>query len=318
MSSRGAKPPHRSSEKTASIFATLYFTWLSPLLAAGASQPLEHDDLFDLAPDDLTDHNVARLERAWNRRAELGKPPSFLRSWNDAYGLQFWAMGAFKFISDSLLFVTPILINKLIKYVSGFDNTMDKLTAYLCGVALFLISVVQSISLNQFNFKGYRLAMQVQVAIGQMVYKQALALDYEQRERFGIGAIVSHMQVDSTKIAHTVPFLHLTWSAPYQLALASYMLYQYLGASSFMALGVFVSTVPFNAVAAVYNMKCAAAEHPPPPALAGPASRVHLRAELLRRPLITFAATHHLLSLLTTQVCDGHHGGTRRACQAHE
>ena len=49
------------------------------------------------------------------------------------------------------------------------------------------------------------------------------------RHAIGHGAIVSHMQIDANKICDQMPYLHFVWSAPLQLGIALYMLYQYLG-----------------------------------------------------------------------------------------
>ncbi|KAL1499953.1 hypothetical protein AB1Y20_012634 [Prymnesium parvum] len=252
--SEASHTPRRSTESSCSIFSQLYFSWLSPILFAGAVRPLEHADLFALAKRDGTAYNSKKLLMAWRRRREMSAAASFVAAWRDAYGRQFAWMGVLKLVSDCLLFVSPILVNDLIKYVSG-DDDMDQTTAYLCGVALCIVSTLQSLVLNQYNFLGTRLSMQTQVSVGQLVYQQALSIDYEQRERFGIGMIVSHMQVDAGKIARTIPYLHLCWSAPFQLVLATMQLYHFLGPTGFTAIGVFVATIPGNAVAAKYAEK---------------------------------------------------------------
>ena len=71
---------------------------------------------------------------------------------------------------------------------------MCRVDAYLCCAGITAASVLQSFANNMYGFNATRLAQNVWVSIGQMVYAKALKLDYEQRERFGIGKIVSYMQ----------------------------------------------------------------------------------------------------------------------------
>ena len=69
---------------------------------------------------------------------------------------------------------------------------------------------------------------------------QALSLVHEQRNEFGVGAVVSYMQIDASKIADSLPYLHLTWSGPMLLVVATFMLYHYLGFAGLAGFGVMV------------------------------------------------------------------------------
>ena len=53
--------------------------------------------------------------------------------------------------------------------------------------------------------------------MAQLVFDKALALAPAAKQRTGVGAIVSHMQIDAKKIATAAPLLHFLWSAPLQV-----------------------------------------------------------------------------------------------------
>ena len=59
-----------------------------------------------------------------------------------------------------------------------------------------------------------------------IVFDKSLRLSFKARSKFGIGRIVSLMQIDAQKICDSIPYLHLTWSSPLQLGVALYLLYQ--------------------------------------------------------------------------------------------
>ena len=67
------------------------------------------------------------------------------------------------------------------------------------------------------------------VAVGQHVYGKALSLVHEQRNEFGVGAIVSYMQIDASKMGDALPYLHLLWSGPVTLIIATVGPFRFLG-----------------------------------------------------------------------------------------
>jgi ATP-binding cassette subfamily C (CFTR/MRP) protein 1 len=91
--------------------------------------------------------------------------------------------------------------------------------------AIFISTEIESIALGQYFFRGMRQGLRVRAAICSLVYHKSLALSLDARSRFGVGRVVSLMQIDAQKICDAIPYLHLTWSAPFQLSVALYMLY---------------------------------------------------------------------------------------------
>ena len=222
--------PEVNREATSSFASRLTYSWLSPLLARGARRPLEHTDLYLLQTRDSAEYNHERLARAWSRRrATPGVQATMLRAWHDAFGVQFWTLGLMQLGTVILSYISPIFVNLVTSYVSGDGHSLTRFDAYSVCAGLVVVSVLSSLVENQYSFWAMRMSQNVQAAVGQSVYEKALTLDYEQRERFGIGKIVSYMQVDSAKLAGATTYLHLVWSAPLQLGVASLMLYNYMG-----------------------------------------------------------------------------------------
>jgi len=237
-------PLKRNMQATASIWSTLTFSWLSELLSVGAKRSLEHSDLYDLQNFDSTERNGAILLAAWEREVRLGRK-SFIRAFHYAFGGYFWRTGLLKLINDGCIFLNPVLINVIVKYVNG-EMQLSTSAAVLCAIGMFASNTLQSLALGQYFFRGYRLSLHVKAAVGQLVYVKALSLDHRQRQAFGVGAIVSYMQIDASKLGDAIPYLHVLWSGPLQLIISLLMLYNYLGPSGFAGLIVMVGLMPLN------------------------------------------------------------------------
>jgi len=54
------------------------------------------------------------------------------------------------------------------------------------------------------------------------------------------------VQIDASKLADSLPYLHLIWSGPLQLLIAVLMLCHYLGPSGLAGLGVMIFSMPLN------------------------------------------------------------------------
>ncbi|KOO23503.1 multidrug resistance-associated protein 3, partial [Chrysochromulina tobinii] len=230
-----------SAEAHASFFSQLTFSYMSELLALGRGRALEHSDLFGLDDQDASAANEKLFVEA------LAKGGSFLRCWHRAYGVYFWVTGALQLLNTACTFANPLFLHAIVTYInkpdaSGYTNS----TAILLAVGIFAANCFKSIVLGQYFWRGFRLGLRTRAAVGQVVYRKALALAHEQRQEFGTGAIVSYMQIDAQKLADALPYLHLLWQGPLQLAVATYMLYDFMGYSGLAALGVLIISMPLN------------------------------------------------------------------------
>ena len=234
-----------SPEATASLWSRLFFLWLSPMLATGASRTLKHEDLFDLLPNDTALHNANKLATEWAAVRRRGGS-SYLRAAHAAYGAAFWRAGVLKLINDVAIFASPWLIYRITDYCA--DNTLGTSTAlaYAYAVCMFVALVVLSVAMGQYFMRGFRLGLNFQVGVAAEVFSKALVLTYEEQQRFGIGAIVSYMQVDAMKLADALPYMHQIWSGPLQIIVSLGALYRLLGPAGFGGLFVMVVLMPVN------------------------------------------------------------------------
>lgn len=61
------------------------------------------------------------------------------------------------------------------------------------------------------------------------------------------------MSVDAQRFMDLAPYLHMIWSAPFQIVLAIIFLYLALGPSIFVGIAVLILLIPVNAVIATFS-----------------------------------------------------------------
>ena len=81
-------------------------------------------------------------------------------------------------------------------------------------------------------------------------YTQALRMSTKARRTSTVGEIVNLMSVDAQMFMDLMPYLHMIWSAPFQIILALIFLWFSMGPSIFAGFFVMVLMVPLNAVIA--------------------------------------------------------------------
>lgn len=80
------------------------------------------------------------------------------------------------------------------------------------------------------------------------------------RKSSTVGEIVNLMSVDAQRFMDVMLYLHMVWSAPLQIILASFFLWQTMGPSVLAGVGVMILLFPFNAVVATMLSKMQVAQ----------------------------------------------------------
>ena len=73
--------------------------------------------------------------------------------------------------------------------------------------------------------------MRVYTAITATIYKKSLTLSSSGRNEYTAGEVVNLMAVDAEKVKESVKFITFIWSAPLQVGLTIYFIWQIIGPS---------------------------------------------------------------------------------------
>ncbi|KAF2071736.1 hypothetical protein CYY_006941 [Polysphondylium violaceum] len=228
-------------EKNANLFSRLTFWWINPILVKGYKKSLDIPDVPKLTEIDQAEILSLKFEKAWEE--QLSRPkPSLPRALAAAFGPHFYVAAIFKLIQDGLMFVGPILLGKVITFVT--THNVPTYNGLIYVLFYFLSPVIQSLTLHQYFHRCFRVGMWLRSAVVTAVYKKALRTSL--REGTTIGEIVNLMSVDAQKFMDLCPYLHMIWSALEQIAIALILLYLKLGPSVFAGLAIMLVMIPIN------------------------------------------------------------------------
>ncbi|XP_026871524.2 multidrug resistance-associated protein 1 isoform X1 [Electrophorus electricus] len=286
--SSSVKDSELCPESGACFLSKITFWWITRLLMQGYRRPLEEKDLWVLNPEDQSRTVVPQLVRRWDqecnkvkrlqeksmysqkqsvmdnkdeRRPEVefevllvrtshksGEPSLFLALCR-TFGPYFLVSAVYKIIHDILMFVGPEILRLLIQFVN--DSSAPYWHGFFYTALLFVCTCLQTLILQRYFHVCFVTGMRLRSAIVGAVYRKALVITNAARRTSTVGEIVNLMSVDAQRFMDLITYINMIWSAPLQVALALYFLWQNLGPSVLAGVAVMVLMVPVNAVIAM-------------------------------------------------------------------
>uniref|UniRef100_A0A0F7ZCE2 ATP-binding cassette, sub-family C (CFTR/MRP), member 3 n=1 Tax=Crotalus adamanteus TaxID=8729 RepID=A0A0F7ZCE2_CROAD len=277
--------PNPCPELNSGFLSRITFWWFTSLVIQGYKKPLEDKDLWSLNADDKSEVIVQKLQKEWDKQKQRGKlkhdvsytkdsnqemnhvdespgetelmlniptkqkKPSFLKALLRSFGPYFLIGSFFKVIQDLLSFVNPQLLSMLISFVKNKDAPLW--WGYLIAALMFFCAVLQTIILHHHFQYCFITGMRLRTGIIGMVYRKSLVITNSAKRSSTVGEIVNLMSVDAQRFMDLTTFLNMLWSAPLQICLALYFLWQALGPSVLAGVAVMVLLIPLNAVIAM-------------------------------------------------------------------
>uniref|UniRef100_A0A8C2AUB4 Multidrug resistance-associated protein 1 n=1 Tax=Cyprinus carpio TaxID=7962 RepID=A0A8C2AUB4_CYPCA len=267
-------------ELGASFLSRITFWWITGLMVIGYKRPLEEKDLWSLNTEDKSEKVVPQLVRRWDqecnkvKRSEVrtkgekkdGQPieeseillaktlqktgePSLFCALCRTFGPYFLVSSLYKIIHDILMFVGPEILRLLIQFVN--DSSAPSWHGYFYTTLLLVCTCVQTLILQKYFHVCFVTGMRLRTAIVGAVYRKALVITNAARRTSTVGEIVNLMSVDAQRFMDLITYINMIWSAPLQVILALYFLWQNLGPSVLAGVAVMVLMVPLNAVIAM-------------------------------------------------------------------
>uniref|UniRef100_A0A673CN08 ATP-binding cassette, sub-family C (CFTR/MRP), member 3 n=1 Tax=Sphaeramia orbicularis TaxID=375764 RepID=A0A673CN08_9TELE len=278
--------PNPCPESTAGFLSTITFWWFTSMAIKGYKMPLEAKDLWSLNQRDSSKVMVPRLLKEWDKeqaKAMYSKPPpsttnhigggaagesspeevevllsnqkasprqpSFLRALIKAFGPYFLIGSAYKLLQDVITFVNPQLLRMLISFTK--EQNAPAWWGYALAFLMFFTAFLQTLILHQHFQYCFVTGMNVRTAVIGAIYRKALVITNAAKRASTVGEVVNLMSVDAQRFMDLTTFLNMLWSAPLQIMLALYFLWQNLGPSVLAGVAVMILLIPFNAVIAM-------------------------------------------------------------------
>lgn len=117
---------------------------------------------------------------------------------------------------------------------------------YFYAILLFTTAIIQTLVLSQYFNRMFIVGMRVRTALVSAIYRKALKMSNTARKETTVGEIVNLMSVDAQKFVELTAYLNMIWSAPLQIILALYFLWEVLGPSVLAGLAVMIILIPVN------------------------------------------------------------------------
>uniref|UniRef100_A0A4X2M7C2 ABC-type glutathione-S-conjugate transporter n=1 Tax=Vombatus ursinus TaxID=29139 RepID=A0A4X2M7C2_VOMUR len=174
------------------------------------------------------------------------REPSFLRALLTTFGPYFLIGSFYKLIQDLLSFVNPHI---LIQFVS--NRSAPAWWGFLVAGLMFGCSIIQTLILHQHFQYVFVTGIRLRAGITGVIYRKALVITNSAKRSSTLGEIVNLMSVDAQRFTDLVNFLNMLWSAPMQIILAIYFLWQNLGPSVLAGVALMILLIPLNGAIAM-------------------------------------------------------------------
>ncbi|KAF9542259.1 hypothetical protein EC957_002211 [Mortierella hygrophila] len=250
----------------ANLISRLSFHYIQPIMSIGYSRPLLLDDLAHLMPERIQSENAYKdLAATWKKqearffalvpktRQEKAKPWLLLRTIALTFGWVGWApIVLTRVVSTTLIYLQPVLLGRILDFMMASSSSTDALAPatqplsygiYL-AVLMFMVSLMSSITGAQLLQLNAERGMEIRSGLIGLIYRKSLRLSPEARQTQTAGAISNHMSVDVEKWSIALNTLPQWVSAPIELLVALWMLYQQLGWCSLVGLVTVVGLIP--------------------------------------------------------------------------
>ena len=159
-------------KKEAGFFSLLTFWWMNGVFQTGAQRPLEESDFLPLQEDE-TQRLTEKIQKLWNREekklAESGNQPRFWKCVLMAVSLRQLALSLFTGLIDSTCRVLQVLLlGFLVSQFMSVHN--DRSFMFICAAAMFVNSVIKSLSMHQCSYHLRAIGMRLVAALKGVVY----------------------------------------------------------------------------------------------------------------------------------------------------
>jgi len=242
-------------EGRANCFSRVFFTWVIPTVNTAQKKILDDHDIPHLEKCDEAQLFAQRFKKEWQLLLDAkGPPPTMAAVVIKIFKANFIRAGLFKLVHDIFAYLSPVLLYEVVEYIQagkakhwdGSLNTDGKGIpyGYLLVALLALGQVVQSLCLNAYFHRMYRMGMNIRSTVISAVYEKSLKISMAAEHDTSTGQIVNLMSNDATRMQMFMAYVHNIWSAPFQIIAAFALLLNFIGPSSLVGLVVMILTLP--------------------------------------------------------------------------
>ncbi|ALC40250.1 CG31793, partial [Drosophila busckii] len=229
----------------------LFYSFAFPVLIKGRKKTLEPNDLYDVLKEHKADTLGEKLFKAWEKEVKANrvkgkKRTSLLKVLLKVFGWHLVVSGiVLAFLELGTRATLPLLLAGLISEFTENGNG-NSFSAQLYAAGLIICTIASVLFMHPFMMGLMHLAMKLRVAVGCAIYRKALRLSHSALGGTTTGQVVNLLSNDLGRFDRGLIHLHFLWLAPLELLLASYFLYEQIGAASLVGIAILVLYLPLQ------------------------------------------------------------------------
>ncbi|KNC50258.1 multidrug resistance-associated protein [Thecamonas trahens ATCC 50062] len=239
-----------SASRRQSRLAGLCFSWVTPLIRAGASRQLGREDL--LAPPQQLQPS-ADDQRAL--RAVLARGRGLVWALASVYGWRYFPLGGFKLGADVCGFCAPLLLNVIVGLIESGSGSSGQAwdclpsarnQGYIAALLLvFTLGAAAGLNIH-YTFAMNSLALSVQAQLTAMVSATVLTAPSAAVAQYSAGELNNFISTDASRVVNIGASFHAAWSLPFQIAVSLALLYSQVGEAAAAGLVFALLLIPLN------------------------------------------------------------------------
>lgn len=238
------------------ILACSSFHFIQHIVSLGYTRPLIQADIDGLMPKQLqARYSYERLSTRWNaskkKHLARGSEPSLLRIIMTSFNTQWISILVVRLLTSIMTYVSPQLLNSLLGFIQSYSIPGEENKPVTLGIilafGLFFSSVVVTFFNAQLQAQTVNVGLEVRTALMSMVYRKAIRLSNAAKNESSAGQITNLMSVDAERWSMSASFIPMVVSVPFEIAIATWMLYNKIGWSIFIGLLAVVLMLPIHA-----------------------------------------------------------------------
>ena len=236
------------------FFSRMLYTHMDPVLdlAKKSDRQLQVDDLVLEPPGSSSTDSAIRLERSWNaapKDSRAGGNTQLFTALYNSFGREFLVGGLWKIPNDAAQFCQPILLKMLLQFISTPEGpTLDVKRGFMIVAGMSALMISSSLFVQWYFQIMFAQSYRVRAALISLIFRKSLSMSAEAKSTTNEGETANLMSVDASKIADFIPYMHsLLWSLPFQIVIASALLFTNVGWAALAGIAVMVLLIPISA-----------------------------------------------------------------------
>ncbi|KAG8539103.1 hypothetical protein GDO81_021445, partial [Engystomops pustulosus] len=168
---------NENPEYRVSFFNRVTYSWYSRIIQLGYKKPLEREDLIELNEEDSSSSVIPVFEENWskeshkqNRKDAGSRKASLVRALWSTFRYSLIQVALMKVVADVLAFTSPQILKKMIAFCEDRSEALS--SGYLLALALFGVTILQTILLQLYQRFNMLTAVKIKTAINGIIYKK--------------------------------------------------------------------------------------------------------------------------------------------------